>query len=161
MSGYYHSFVLISPTMALVVFTVGLLLIYVEMNRPGKVIPGSVGLLLTLLACGRLSIAQPRPVGELLVITAGVLLGIDLIRQTHGAVVLAATVGLVLGFHGLVEPPVAWMACILCGTALGATTAVLTWVARRARTNKRIRQSEENTGISGGTANAADKPAKL
>lgn len=161
MSSYYQSLGVFSPTTAIVVFTVGLLLIYVELNRPGSVIPGAVGLLLTLLACARLSMVHPRPVGELLVISAGVLLGTDLIRRSHWAVAVTATLVLVLGFHMFVEPPVGWLVCILCGVGLGATTAGLTWIARRARTNKMIRQSTENTGISGEPGNAVNKPAKL
>jgi len=121
---------------ALGIFTVGLLLIYIELNRPGRVIPGALGLLLALLACARLWAAHPQPVALLLVATAGFLLAIDLVRGSHVAVSAAATLALVVGFRELVTPPVGWMACILCGVGLGGTTAVLTRVARRARANK-------------------------
>lgn len=122
-----------------VVFTVGLLLIYVEMNRPGRVIPGAVGLLLALLACARVLAAHPRPAALVLVATAAALLMVDLVRTTHGFVAVAATLALVLGFRELVSPPVGWMVCILCGVGLGGMTAALTRAARRARSNKAIK----------------------
>jgi len=129
----------LSVDAALIVFTVGVLLIYVELNRPGKVIPGAVGLLLTLLACARLAVAPPRLVGLVLLATAAALLAVELVRSTHWVVAVAATLGLVLGFRGLVMSPMGWTVCILCGTGLGVATAVLTRVARRARTNKALR----------------------
>ena len=122
-----------------VVFVVGLLLIYVEMNRPGRVVPGAVGLLLALLACARLWVEHPRPTALVLLATATALLAVDLLRATHGFVAAAATLALVLGFRELVSPPVGWMVCILCGVGLGGATVVLTRVARQARNNKAVK----------------------
>jgi membrane-bound serine protease (ClpP class) len=119
-----------------VVFTLGLLLIYVEMNRPGRVIPGVMGLLFALLACARVLAANPRPAALVLVGTAAALLAVDLVRTTRVFVAVAATLALVLGFRELVSPPVGWMLCILCGVGLGGVTAALTRVARLARKNK-------------------------
>jgi len=132
----------VSPGAALGAFTLGLLLIYVELNRPGRVIPGAVGLLLTLLACARLGAAHPRPLALLLVATAGALLAMELLHDTYrvveaaAAIPLAAALALVLGFRLMVMPPVGWMVCILCGVALGGVTVALARVARRARANK-------------------------
>ena len=127
-----------SPAEALGVFTLGLLLIYFELNRPGKVIPGAVGLLLTLLSSARLGAAHPKPVALLLLGIACALLAMELVRGTYraAAIPLAATLALVLGFRQLVTPPVGWMVCVLCGVGLGGVTTVLTRVARRARANK-------------------------
>ena len=128
--------VAVSPAAAVTVLTAGLLLIYMELNRPGRVIPGALGLLLALLACAKIWSAHPRPVAVLLVGTGVALLAIDLVRGTHIAVAVAATLALLLGFQELVTPPVGWMVSILCGAGLGGTTAALTSVARRARANK-------------------------
>jgi len=127
-----------SPAEALGVFALGLLLIYFELNRPGRVIPGAVGLLLTLLSCARLGAAHPKPVALLLLGIACALLAMELVRGTYraAAIPLAATLALVLGFRQLVTPPVGWMVCVLCGVGLGGVTTVLTRVARRARANK-------------------------
>lgn len=120
----------------LLALTVGLLLIYIELNRPGRVIPGALGLLLVLMGCARLWMAHPRPVALLLVATAAVLLAIDLVRGTHVAISVAAALALVLGFRELLTRPIGWMASILCGVGLAGTTAMLTRIARRARANK-------------------------
>jgi membrane-bound serine protease (ClpP class) len=133
----------ISVSAALYSFTLGLLLIYIELNRPGRVIPGALGLLVALLACARIWMAHPRPVALLLVATATALLAVEVLRTTHAAVAVAATLALVLGFRQLVSPPVGWIVCILCGVGLGGATAVLARVARRARANKSGRQSGE------------------
>jgi membrane-bound ClpP family serine protease len=138
----------LSPATALGVFTVGILLIYMELNRPGRVIPGALGLLFVLLACARIGAANPRPVALVLVLTAAALLAAELVRATHMAVAVAATLALVLGFQELMVPPVGWMACILCGLGLGTATAVLTRVARRARANKASRLGVQNAGKS-------------
>jgi membrane-bound ClpP family serine protease len=125
---------------ALALFAVGLLLISVELNRPGRVIPGAVGLLLALLACARLGAAHPRPAALVLLATAAALLVVELVRATHWAVALAAA--LVLGFRELTAPALGWMICILCGVGLGGTTALLTRVARRAKANKLSRSGK-------------------
>ena len=131
-----------SPTAALGMFTAGMLLIYIELNRPGRVIPGAAGLLMTLLACARLWAAHPRPVALLLVVTAAALLAVELVRRPDAAVAAtiagAAALALVLGFRQLMQPPVGWMMCILCGVGLGGLTAALARVARRARVNKAV-----------------------
>jgi membrane-bound serine protease (ClpP class) len=144
-----HALAELSPGVALGVFTVGLLLIYVELNRPGRVIPGALGLLLALLACARIGAEHPRPVALLLLATAAALLVLELVRDTHVAVSVAAALALVLGFREMVTPSPGWMVCILCGVVLGGATAVLTRVARRARTNKAARQRGEIVGKSG------------
>ena len=132
----------VTPAAALVVFTVGLLLTYVELNRPGRVIPGALGLLLTLLAGARLSQTHPRAGAVVLLSIGAALLGVDLMEATGRAVPLAATVMLVFGFRLLVWPAMGWMVCILCGVALGGVTAALTRLARRARENKAIPKAE-------------------
>ena len=122
---------------AIVLLTVGVLLIYVELNRPGWVIPGAVGLLATLFAVasvGRLGVS----VGGVALVGTGVgLLGVDLVRRTSVVVSVAATLAVVLGFRELVEGPgVHIVTAVGCGVILGVGTAILTRVARRARTNK-------------------------
>ncbi len=126
----------LSPEAALGPLAAGILLIYAELNRPGRVFPGAIGLLLVLLACARVYEAHPRPVSLVLLATAVALLAVELLRASHVWVAAAATVALVLGFRELLTPPVAWAVCILSGVALGIVTSVLARVARRAKANK-------------------------
>ena len=128
------------PEAALLVLTLGLLLIYVELNRPGWIVTGAVGLLAVLFAVASLGRAGLNPGAVALVGTAAALLGLGLRRRTPVVVDAAATLALVLGFADLVRgrggleinPGVA----VGCGVALGECTSILTRIARRARTNK-------------------------
>ena len=133
----------LSPDPALVLLTFGLLLIYLELNRPGWILPGALGLLLSLLAIASLLRLDLRWPAVLLIGTAIALLSISLIRATHPLVAAAATLALILGFARLTSGPgdlrVHAITASICGLILGAGTSVLTAIARRARTNKRVR----------------------
>jgi membrane-bound ClpP family serine protease len=125
---------------ALLVLTLGLLLIYVELNRPGWIVSGAVGLLATLFAVASLARAGLNPAAIALVGTAVALLGLGLRRRTPVVVDAAATLALVLGFAHLVRGSggvgIRTGMAIGCGVALGGCTSILTRIARRARTNK-------------------------
>ena len=128
------------PDVALVVLTLGLLLIYVELNRPGWIAPGAVGLIGALFAIASLARMGLSPGAVVLVCTAIALLVIDLLRRTQWIVALAATLALVLGFDHLVLGPggmrIHTATAVVCGLVLGVGTSILTRIARRARANK-------------------------
>lgn len=128
-----------APNAALLVLTLGVLLIYVELNRPGWVVPGAVGLTAALFGVASLARLGVNPGAVALVGTAVVLLALGLRRRTPVVVPMAATLGLVLGFAQLVRGPGvgidAGMA-VGCGLVLGGSTSILTRIARRARANK-------------------------
>ena len=130
----------LGPDHAIVMMTVGVLLIYVELNRPGWVIPGAVGLLATLFAIRSVLRMDVSLGGMALVATAVGLLALGLFRRTTLVVTLAATLALVLGLKDLVVGPggdhVHTVTAVLCGGSLGVVTSILTRVARHARTNK-------------------------
>lgn len=126
------------PDIALLVLTLGLLLIYVELNRPGWVVSGAVGLLATLFAVASLGRMELNMGAIALVATAVALLVLGLRRRMQGIVAVAATLALVLGFEYLVRGPAGMhtLTAVACGVVLGAGTSILTRIARRARTNK-------------------------
>jgi membrane-bound serine protease (ClpP class) len=128
------------PHFALLMLTVGLLLIYVELNRPGWIVYGAVGLTATLFAVASLARAGLNPAAVALVGTAVALLGLDLLRPTQIMVSIVATLALVLGFAHLVKGPggagIGMGMAVGCGVTLGGCTSILTRIARRARTNK-------------------------
>ena len=128
-----------APDVALLVMTVGFLLIYVELNRPGWIVSGAVGLLAVLFAVASLVRLGLNLAAVVLVGTAVVLLGVELRRRTPVVVSLAATLALVLGFAQLVRGPgvgIKLGTAVGCGLVLGGWTSILTRIARRARTNK-------------------------
>ena len=128
------------PDGAIFMLTLGLLLIYVELNRPGWIITGALGLLAVLFAAASLGRLELNAGALLMVCTAVALLGLDLLRRTPPMVAVAATLALVLGLDRLVEGPDALRiytgTAVLCGVILGAGTSILTRIARRAHTNK-------------------------
>jgi membrane-bound ClpP family serine protease len=117
-----------------------MLLIYVELNRPGWIFCGALGLLATLFAVASLARWELNPAAIALVGTAVALLALDLLRHTQVMVAIAATLALVLGFDHLVLGPggmrVHTVTAVGCGVVLGVGTSILTRIARRARTNK-------------------------
>jgi membrane-bound serine protease (ClpP class) len=132
----------LAPDHALLLFTLGLLLIYVELNRPGWIVPGACGLLLALLATASLLRLNLSLAAVTLLATAAALLLLDLLRPAPALVALAATVALILGFDRLVQGPeqlrIHAPVAVLCGLVVGGGTSVLTRIARRARANKAV-----------------------
>jgi membrane-bound serine protease (ClpP class) len=127
----------LAPDIALLVLTLGVLLMYVELNRPGWVVPGAIGLTVSLFAVASLGRVGVNPGAVALVGTAVVLLGLGLRRRTPMVVDVAATLGLVLGFlHLIRDAGIRPGLAVGCGVLLGGSTSILARIARRARANK-------------------------
>lgn len=130
----------LSPDAAVLCFTLGLLLIYLELNRPGLILPGAIGLLIVLLAIAVLLPLPLSPVGVVLITAAAGLLMFGLTRQTPLLLAVTATLALIFGFLHLVvkgdSSQVHALTATGCGLVLGAGTSLLTHLARRARANK-------------------------
>ena len=127
----------LGPNAAVALLTLGLLLVYYELNRPGSILPGALGLLAALFSLAALYRLGISPVGSVLVLSAISLLALDLLRPTSMLVALAATLALVLGLRLLVTREAVTVPIAAgCGLLLGAGTSILTRIARRARANK-------------------------
>ena len=132
-------FATLTPDLSLLLLTAGVFLIYVELNRPGWIFPGTLGLLASLFAIASLLRHNLNMGAIALLCTAIVLLLLDLRRKTSPSTVIAATLALVLGFNSLIRNGnmrVHTIIAVGCGVLLGTGTSILTKVARRARTNK-------------------------
>jgi membrane-bound serine protease (ClpP class) len=128
-----------SPSAAVLLLTAGTLLVYLELNRPGFILPGALGLLSCLLAMYALARGPFHPIALVLLLSAIALLSVDLVRPTPIPVAVAATLALILGLRGLLPnpgQPLALAVAVGCGLVLGISTSVLTRIARRARANK-------------------------
>jgi len=126
-----------SPDAAIVTLILGILLIYLELNRPGTILPGALGLLLTLLAAAGLHSQKLNPNALLLLVVAAIFLLLSLRTKPDPWLTAAATLNLMAGFGLLTRSPrVHPLIAIVCGLILGAGTSVLTRIARRARVNK-------------------------
>lgn len=130
----------LSPDAAILVITLGVVLIYVELNRPGWIVSGAVGLLAVLFGVASLLRVELNAGAVVLVGSAVAVLAVGLRWRTTAMVAVAATVALVLGLGQLVAGPGAErvdpLAAAVGGVVIGAGTSILTRIARRARTNK-------------------------
>lgn len=129
----------LTPDAALFVFTLGVLLIYLELNRPGSILPGAAGLSFTLLGIAILLKTHPQTGATILLLTAILLFTLDLRVQTPRILPVVATLALVLGFYLLPSAgPFHSLTALFCGLILGSGTSILTGIARRARASKRL-----------------------
>ncbi len=137
MSGWW-----LTPDAAVCGLTAGMLLIYLECNRVGWVVPGCAGGTLVLLALHRLAgLPLAASGGALVGAGVGLILGSGWIGWRGlgaGGGILLVTAGL----RRLVQPSsperVHLSVAFAASLVLGVTTVWLAGIARRARLNKRI-----------------------
>ena len=132
---------LASPDFAVFLMVVGGLLIYLEFNVPGTIVPGALGTLLFLLGAFGLNLLPVRHTAVALLVAAVVMIVLEAKFASHGVL---ATVGigcLVFGLATLVDAPIAELrvhlsTAIACGVGFGGISFFLAWIALRARRNK-------------------------
>ena len=129
---------LVNPNVALLLLVGGALLIYLEFNTPGTIVPGALGTLMVLLAIFALDLLPIRYTAVLLLVAALVLLVLEAKFGGHGALAIAGIICLTLGTLTLVAAPIPelavnpWVA-IAVSTAFGGITAFLVRLAVKAR----------------------------
>jgi len=132
---------LTDPNLAVILLILGGLLIYLEFNAPGTIVPGALGTLLVLISLFALNLLPLEYTAVGFLIGAAVLFVLDIKFVTHGILGLAGIGCLVFGLLTLVDGPIPEMRVHL-GTALGAgigfglITMFLTTIAVRAHRNK-------------------------
>lgn len=132
-----------NPNLALLLLFAGVLLVYLEFNRPGLVIPGSLGAVFVLTAVYALSQLPIRPLGLLLILSALTLIILDLKFPTQGILTVGGIAAVYFGLLILIDStrpelrirPV--LALALC-TSFGVLTAILLRLALRARRQKAL-----------------------
>jgi membrane-bound serine protease (ClpP class) len=132
---------LVDPNIALLFLVGGALLIYLEFNTPGTIVPGALGTLMVLLAVFALNLLPIRYTAVLLLVAALVLLLLEAKIGGHGALAIAGIVCLAFGMLTLVAAPIPQMAvspliAIAISAAFGAITVFLVRLAIRARERK-------------------------
>src|SRR5271166_4586079 len=132
---------LVDPNVALLFLIGGALLIYLEFNTPGTIVPGALGTLMVLLAIFALNLLPIRYTAILLLVAALVLLLLEAKFGGHGALAIAGIVCLTFGTLTLVAAPVPEMAispwvAIGVSAGFGGITVFLVRLAVRARRRK-------------------------
>jgi len=132
---------LVDPNIALLMLVGGALLIYLEFNSPGTIVPGALGTLMVLLAIFGLNLLPIHYTAVLLLVAAVALLGLEAKVGGHGALAIAGIVCLTFGMLTLVAAPVPEMGvnpliALAVSAAFGAITVFLLRLAMRARRMK-------------------------
>lgn len=134
---------LANPNIALILLVGGALLIYLEFNIPGTIVPGALGTVMVLLAIFALNLLPIRHTALLLLLAAAVLMVLEVKFASHGALAIAGIVCLAFGTLTLVDAPIPEMrvqptiAISLC-LAFGIITVVLLRLAIKARRMKAL-----------------------
>jgi len=97
---------LIDPNIAMLLLVGGALLIYLEFNAHGTIVPGALGTLMVLLAIFGLNLLPIRYTAVLLLMAALVLLLLEAKFGGHGVLAIAGIVCLTFGTLTLVAAPV-------------------------------------------------------
>jgi membrane-bound serine protease (ClpP class) len=134
---------LVDPNIALLLLVGGALLIYLEFNVPGTIVPGAMGTLMVLLAIFGLNLLPIRYTAVLLLLAGAVLLVLEAKFGGHGALAIGGIVCITLGMLTLVAAPIPQLAvkpwvAISISTAFGLITAFLVRLAVRARRRKAL-----------------------
>lgn len=132
---------LVDPNIAVLFLVGGALLIYLEFNAPGTIVPGALGTLMVLLGIFGLNLLPIRYTAVLLLVAAMVLLLLEAKFGGHGALAIGGIVCLTFGMLTLVAAPVPEMGispviAISVSAAFGAITVFLVRLAVRARKRK-------------------------
>ena len=132
---------LVNPDIALLMLVGGALLIYLEFNTPGTIVPGALGTLMVLLAVFGLNLLPIRYTAVLLLVAALGLLVLEAKVGGHGALAVAGIVCLTFGMLTLVAAPIPELRVSLpvaigISAGFGVITVFLLRLALRARRMK-------------------------
>ena len=134
---------LVDPNIALLFLVGGALLIYLEFNSPGTIVPGALGTLMVLLAIFALNLLPIRYTAVLLLVAALILLLLEAKFGGHGVLAVAGILCLTFGTLTLVAAPVPEMAvtpwvAFAVSAGFGGITVFLVRLAVRARRRKAL-----------------------
>jgi membrane-bound serine protease (ClpP class) len=132
---------LTNPDIAVLLLVLGGLLIYLEFNVPGTIVPGSLGTLFVLLSFFGLNLLPIRHTAIALLLAAAVLMVLEAKFGGHGVLALAGVAALIFGLATLVDGPIPELrvhtaTALGAGLGFGAITFGLAWIALRARRSK-------------------------
>ncbi len=145
---------MMDPNLAVLILVLGGLLIYLEFNSPGTIIPGALGTLLLLTALFSLNLLPVRYTAIVLLLGAFTLLILEAKFPSHGILAGAGVIALVFGTLTLVDGPIPELrvrlaTAVACGVAFGLITLFLVRIAIRARQNKVLTGPQALVGTTG------------
>ncbi len=134
---------LTSPDLDVLLLLCGGLLIYLEFNVPGTIVPGALGTLMMLLAIFGLNLLPVQHTAILLLFAALALMVLEAKFASHGVLGTVGVICLVFGLATLVNGPSPEMRVHFgvasgAGVGFGVITFGLAWIAVKARQSKRL-----------------------
>lgn len=134
---------LVNPNIALLFLVAGALLIYLEFNVPGTIVPGALGTLMVLLGIFGLDLLPIRFTAVLLLLAGMAFFILEAKFGGHGALAIAGILCLTFGALTLVAAPIPQMGvnplvAIALSLGFGGITAFLVRLAVRARRRKAL-----------------------
>lgn len=132
---------LADPNIALIFLVCGALLIYLEFNSPGTIVPGALGTLLVLLAVFSFDLLPIHGTAVMLVVAGFVLMVLEAKFGGHGALAIAGILSLAFGLLTLVDAPIPEMRigpalAFSISAAFGLITVFLLRLVWKARQRK-------------------------
>ena len=132
----------LGPNGAVLLATAGLLLIFLELNRPGLVLPGAVGLLAILLAAAAISRYPLQGWALTLLALAFATLLCNVWLKLPLWLLSLCAIAMVVALHFLLQTnaasEVTWSVATLSGLVVGVLGSFLSRVALRARRAKAV-----------------------
>lgn len=117
-------------------------LLFIECNRPGRILPGACGILLVLLAAAHLLHMGLNPWAAASLLGCAAILLLNVWRALPPWLLVLITLGGIFGAAHLIRPTqaqrVTWPVAIACAGLIGVLSAVLTRIAYRARRAKAL-----------------------
>ncbi|MGP8260973.1 MAG: NfeD family protein [Acidobacteriaceae bacterium] len=134
---------LTSPDLDVLLLLCGGLLIYLEFNVPGTIVPGALGTLMMLLAIFGLNLLPVQHTAVLLLFAALALMVLEAKFASHGVLGIAGVLCLIFGLATLVNGPspemrVHFGVAAGAGFGFGVITFGLSWIAFKALRDKRL-----------------------
>jgi membrane-bound serine protease (ClpP class) len=132
---------LANPNLSVLLLVLGGLLIYLEFNVPGTIVPGALGTLCVLLALFGLNLLPVNHTAVLLLVAAFALLILEMKFTSHGILAAVGIASLIFGLATLVDAPIPELRvhtsiAVAAGLGFGIISFGLAWLALRARRNK-------------------------
>jgi membrane-bound serine protease (ClpP class) len=144
---------LVNPNIALLLLVGGALLIYLEFNAPGTIVPGALGTLMLLLGVFGLNLLPIRYTAVMMLVAALILMVLEAKFGAHGVLAIAGIACLVFGSLTLVAAPVPELGVNLyvaigLGLGFGVITVFLARLVVRALRQKARLGADALVGLS-------------
>ena len=142
---------LMDPNIAFLLFALGALAVFAELNHPGAVLPGVVGVISILLALFALNHLPTRYAALALLIAAFVLFALEAKYATHGVLGIGGVICMIFGALFLVDGPIPEMrvhlfTALIVSVPIGLITVFLMTLVLRARRNRVVTGREGMIG---------------